>query len=236
MTNLEGLVVGSLNKLQGFDTADNVSLETAKKFYQDNYRFCLRYIPNSTYPPGNDLTEEEAKDILLGGLALMVVQHVRGTHWIANGALGQQDGEKAATWCQNQVKLPPKVSVWCDLETMENAKDHALVIDYCREWYHAVYNAGYTPGLYVGAGVKLSSEQLYDLPFQNYWKSVSSVPAVYERGYQMVQNNSPHSANGFQKFGINIDENKTYIDNLLGRSQMLILPEFAEKLAKEHYQ
>jgi hypothetical protein len=44
------------------------------------------------------------------------------------------------------------------------------------------------PGLYVGAGVPLTSDELFhEVPFRRYWRSFSQVPNVDVRGYQMIQ-------------------------------------------------
>ena len=55
------------------------------------------------------------------------------------------------------------------------------VIDYCQAWYTAVNAAGFVPGIYVGYGSKLTGQQLFDLSFQHYWRSQSTVPAIPER-------------------------------------------------------
>jgi Domain of unknown function (DUF1906) len=81
------------------------------------------------------------------------------------------------------------------------------VIDYCNSWYSAVAAASYLPGLYVGANAILSGQALYqDLRFSHYWKSLSTVPDVAVRSYQMIQSNE-QTLNG-----IDIDENQTQYD------------------------
>ena len=60
-------------------------------------------------------------------------------------------------------------------------------IDYCEAWYEAVSAAGYTPGMYVGAGTLLNGRQICDLPFRHYWRSQSQVPDIPHRGYQLIQ-------------------------------------------------
>jgi len=49
-----------------------------------------------------------------------------------------------------------------------------------------VQGGGYDPGVYIGFGVPLTSQQLYkSLVVRRYWRSFSSVPDVLTRGYQM---------------------------------------------------
>lgn len=70
----------------------------------------------------------------------------------------------------------------------------------------------------MGANSILNSQQLYDLPFQHYWQSESTVPPVAVRSYQMVQSYVAEPVNG-----IGIDRDITYIDKEGGVPQWLIL-------------
>ncbi len=55
-------------------------------------------------------------------------------------------------------------------------------------WAKPVADAGFIAGLYVGYGVPLTPQQLYqDLIVTGYWHSLSRVRDVAVRGYQMVQ-------------------------------------------------
>lgn len=125
----------------------------------------------------------------------MAVQHARAPGWSPDQALGQQDGQEAAVIAQ-AIGFPPGVSVWCDLEEVNAAAQAQDVIAYCRAWHQAVRARGYSPGLYVGAGARLSGQQLFDLPFQQYWRSSSHVPDIPNRGYQLVQLSPPIQLNG----------------------------------------
>ena len=73
------------------------------------------------------------------------------------------------------------------------------MVSYCNAWYEAVSESGYVPGLYVGAAAVLTGEQLYyELKFQHYWKSASSVPNVAVRGYQLIQAGPDTTADGVE--------------------------------------
>ena len=66
---------------------------------------------------------------------------------------------------------------------------------------------GFIPGIYVGANCILSGNQLYsDLKFQHYWKSLSNVPTIPNRGYQLIQ------SKGATVYGVNIDNDTTQND------------------------
>jgi glycoside hydrolase-like protein len=202
--SLPGEVEGAIAAIPGFDCDKTISATAAQRFYSQGYRFCLRYLsrgPNSS----QDLTEQEATDILNAGLALMPVQHVRDSGWSPNQALGQQDGQEAAANAQT-VGFPDGVNVWCDLEGVIKSAQPQDVIDYCEAWYEAASAAGYIPGLYVGAGALLTGQQLYDLSFQDYWRSASDVPDIPNRSYQLFQFSPSIELNGIS---IDLDVPKT---------------------------
>jgi hypothetical protein len=212
---LPGTIEDSLPSVPGFDSDTIVTSAVAQQFYGGGYKFCLRYLSLGGAESPQDLTTQEATDILNSGLALMPVQHVRKPGWSPNAGLGQQDGQNAASNAQD-VGFPAGVNVWCDLEGVSNSISPQDVIDYCQAWYAAVNGAGFVPGIYVGYGTQLTGQQLYDLSFQHYWKSQSSVPAIPERGYQLIQFLPSVTA-----YGIAIDLDITQTDGKGGKSQWL---------------
>ncbi len=213
---LPGTVQGAPNKSKGFDIDKPISKATAQQFARDGYKFCLRYLSLGAGEEEGDLTYQEAKNILEGGLALMPVQHVMDSGWYPTVELGNIHGDHAAN---NAIRVgfPPQVNVWLDLEGIKTGVSAEEVIAYCKAWYKPVEATGYLPGLYVGYNCVLNSQQLYDLPFKHYWKSESEVPPVATRNYQMVQYPTEF-VNGFS-----IDLDTTYIDDLGGVPQWLIL-------------
>lgn len=216
MTTLTGIVESDSAGETGFDTDDTLDLAKAKLFYQSGYRFCLRYLSLSQENP-KDLTNGEANAILNAGLALMPVQHVLSQDWRPSTTLGENHG-KAAVENAKTVGFPAKVNVWLDLEGIDPQATVQDVVNYCNNWFDQVNEAGYLPGLYVGANSILNSSELYkDLKFQYYWHSLSTVPDVAVRGYQMTQQGVPQPVHG-----IRIDKNTTHNDNLNGIVQWLI--------------
>ena len=205
MSTLTGMVQSAPSGLVGFDTDTKLNFTTAKLFRQSGYHFCLRYISLNS-ENNYDLNRDEAQAILDAGLALMPVQHVRYAGWMPNGALGTQTGQNAADNAI-QVGFPAGVNVWLDLEGISPDATVEAVIAYCNNWSDATAKVGYLPGLYVGANSILDSQQLYDnLKFQHYWHSLSIVPNVAVRGYQMVQ------SGGGTLHGVGIDKNLTQAD------------------------
>lgn len=211
---LNGTIQSAPTGLKGFDSDTQIMAQTAQSFYQQGYKFCVRYVslgPEST----GDLSNEEATGILQAGLALMPVQHVPESNWSPTGTLGKQFGSQAASNAQ-LVGFPAGVNVWCDLEGVGNVSPND-VIAYCQAWYEAVKSAGFVPGLYVGANPGLNGQQLYDLSFQHYWQSQSQVPVLPSRGYQLIQQYPSIKVNG-----ISIDVDNTQTDSEGGQAQWLI--------------
>ncbi len=215
MTTLTGRVQAAPTGLIGFDTDTKLNLSIAKLFRQSGYQFCLRYISLNA-ENSDDLDEEEAQAILNAGLALMPVQHVRYAGWLPNAILGTQTGQNAADNAIH-VGFPAGVNVWLDLEGIDPNAAPDAVIAYCNSWSEAVAKVGYVPGLYVGANSILDSQQLYaNLKFQHYWHSLSIVPNVAVRGYQMIQ------SDGGTVHGVGIDKNLTQADADRTQVQWLI--------------
>src|SRR5207237_1948214 len=84
------------------------------QFYQLGYKFCLRYLSWGE-PPPEDLSDQEAADILNSGLALMPVQHTRDRGWSPNQSLGERYGQSAGANAQ-RVGFPAGVNVVWYLE------------------------------------------------------------------------------------------------------------------------
>ncbi len=185
--SLPGLVQAAPPRSKGFDTNTKLTPGTAQAFVADGFTFVVRYLTRNASESGHDLSASEAADILQAGLALMAVQHPLSESQSPSTPLGTQHGQYAAANARS-VGLPPGVSIWMDLEGLAASTHPSAVIDYCNAWYASVVQAGYLPGLYVGAGSILTSDALYSkLLFQRYWQSGSRVPDVSTRGYCMMQ-------------------------------------------------
>ena len=215
--SLNGIVQAAPNKSLGFDVDEYLSSDSAQLFYNQGYRFCLRYISLGEGEASGDLTFAEAEGILAAGLALMPVQHVRYPNWFPTEDLGISYGNSAAN-NSIQCGFPAGINVWCDLEGVNQAAAPEDVIAYCNAWYDRVAQSGYLPGIYVGYDSGLTGQQLYeDLKFQHYWRAPGDIPNIPIRGYQMLQTEIDITVNS-----LNIDKNTTYIDNEGGRPQWLI--------------
>ncbi len=206
---LPGTVQPAAANLMGFDANSIISSSAATDFAQ-TFQFCLRYVSRTALPNSSDLSTAEALDILNAGLALMPVQHVHPEFWVPTKELGSSYGAFAASHASH-IGFPPGVNVCCDLEGVAEGTPAQQVIDYCNAWYDAVAAAGYVPGIYVGANCILGPHALrFSLKFAHYWKSLSTVPVIPGRGYQMVQ------TRGDILDGVGFDNNATQTDELGG--------------------
>jgi hypothetical protein len=213
---LPGTIQAAPDGALGFDANSVISLDAAGAFVDQGYEFCIRYLSRDIGFGEHDLTPAEAGDILAAGLGLMAVQHVRKQPWSPTAALGQSDGTNAGINA-GAIGFPPGVNVWCDLEGIDLGADTGDVIGYCSAWFTAVAAAGFVPGIYIGDDVILDGQQLFDLPFQHYWKSASRVPEIPTRGYQMTQTLFSGTI-----AGISIDQDTTQTDGLGGQALWLI--------------
>lgn len=207
---LPGSVQAAQPGLKGFDSNTIITAAVAAQFVSDGFSFCARYLSRGSGQGSHDLSTAEAITILNAGLSLIAVQHVAAYGWVPSQQLGTEYGTNAANNALS-IGLPKGMNLWLDLEGVAAGTTAATVIAYCQAWYAAVKAAGYVPGLYVGADCVLSGEQLYrNLSFQHYWKSLSRVPDVATRGYQLIQGEET-TVNG-----IGIDYDTTQTDNLGG--------------------
>ena len=213
LTTSPGTVQPAPGNSLGFDADSIISQSTAQAFASQGYRFCVRYLSLQASTAPGDLTAGEAQGILAGGLALMPVQHVLEPGWSPTAQLGEEHGANAAAQAL-AIGVPPQVNVWLDLEGVNAGAAPQDVIAYCTSWFQEVSVKGYLPGLYVGANCGLDGQQLYDLPFQHYWHSESTVPAIPGRGYQMMQKPQSGTVNG-----LSIDVDTTMVDELGGVPQ-----------------
>lgn len=170
----------------GFDVNQPLSGAQAQAFKAAGMDFCIRYLPRTPALIGGNLTALEMEMILTAGLDLGCVQHVPLPRWIPSAALGAQYGQYAAVYAL-QIGIPAGAMLWADLEEVAAGTTAEAVIAYCTAWFNSVKVAGYIPGLYCGWNIVLTAQQLYELPFQHYWKAYNYDNGVTTRGFQLLQ-------------------------------------------------
>lgn len=107
------------------------------------------------------LLATELSDILRAGLAVSPISYANSF---------DPSDEIAALL---RLGIPKGVVVWLDVEGVKD--DPVTLIQRINTWAKAIQAAGYVAGLYVGAGVPLTSKELYALAVTRYWHSVSRV-------------------------------------------------------------
>lgn len=153
---------------KGFDCNTPLSYTAARKFVNEGYRFCLRYVPRLK-SKSYDLTDDEAKNILGAGLAIMTVQHVEAGEWMPDHQKAVNYGKTAVAYTQaSHIALG--TCVWLDLESVSKQASKDVIVDYCNTWWSIVAEAGFTPGIYLGWQNGLTgAEAYYRLKFEHYW-------------------------------------------------------------------
>jgi Domain of unknown function (DUF1906) len=170
---------------RGVDCITALNSDTAAALKSAGAEFVCRYFGH--------VTATELAAILGAGLGLApIAGYGRGGSW--NKATGAADANFALEAARSLgVPLRGDVDLltfWCDLEGSDMAADDARA--YVQAWAGMIASSGACPGLYVGAGVPLSAEELYALPVKAYWRSCSAVPEVAQVGYQMIQLTPPN--------------------------------------------
>lgn len=129
-------------------------------------------------------TQQDCAYARQAGLAVMAFQ---GYYPPAFQDLAQATSraQQALQWAQ-QTGYPTGAMIWLDWESADVSP--AFGVQWINQWATVVQQGGYVPGIYVGAPQPLDATTLYyALIVQHYWKSLSQVPPVAVRGYQLVQ-------------------------------------------------
>jgi Domain of unknown function (DUF1906) len=171
------------------------------------YEGIIRYVPL----PGNrgdlDISALERDNIIAADLQCGLVQHVRYGTWIPSQHSGSRDAE-AACEAACGAGYPNGCHLFLDFESMGGTADGA--IEFAFAWQETVITAGYRAGLYVGFGVPLSPQQLYDLHGFDCYFSDAAGRSVERRGCAIRQGREVKIA------GVTFDEDTVQRDLLGG--------------------
>ena len=184
---------------------------------QGDLHFVFDTYPARTCSRRKTCPRQRPVSSLDAGLALMPVQHVAPENWSPSQALGTRNGKNAAKHAQ-QIGFPEGVNVWLDLEGAKASTPHETMIAYCNAWFAEIEEAGFVPGVYVGARAILTGNDLFwRSTTKHYWKSGSRIPDIPHRGYQLIQSIIRND----KIDGVAIDRNLTKNDNFGGSVQWL---------------
>ncbi len=150
---------------RGVDSVQAITTQAQAQALKDSgIDFCIRYLGGTS--------SAEVDLIIAVGLAFMPVTYSRAPGWLPSAQLGTLDGNNAASHCI-ALGLPKGATVWLDLEGPGGHSQD--IIDWVTAWCLPMKAAGYDCGLYVGYGTQLTSHELYALPVDRYWHSISRV-------------------------------------------------------------
>lgn len=194
-----------------FDTDERCSLDQLLALREVGFRGGIRTVTFSEALDPSDVTAAEVEDFMAAGLGLMIYQRVRNPGWLPSGPMGLSDAHVAVAKAQAAGYLLGG-SLWGDLEGIGGTGE--ATIEYANDKDHAIFDAGYAPGEYVGFDVPLTGHQLFhSLIARSYWRSASNVPDVEQRGYAVRQ-----VAENAVVAGVTVDINLARADNLGGRA------------------
>lgn len=142
------------------------------------------------YP--ENTTAAELAGILAAGLGVLFVGECRKVGWTPNASYGSADALRVVTLLR-ALGVPfvdpsdaTPLTIGCDLEGIDPTAVQGTK-DYARAWCDVVTPQHARPAGYVGDGVPLSPGDLYQLPFQLYWHSLSNVQQVAVCDYALWQ-------------------------------------------------
>lgn len=169
-----------------FDVDQPLSGAQAAAFVAAGYSACGRYVPRTPAHVKGCLTALEIQILVTAGLGIFCVQRCPEPGWYPSSALGTEYGQYAAQYA-SEIGLPAGMHLWLDLEGVAPGAVSGDIVAYCHNWASAVSQKGYLCGLYVGWLPGLNPRQIYDLPFNSYWKAYNYDDGVPTRGYQIIQ-------------------------------------------------
>jgi hypothetical protein len=130
----------------------------------------------------------------------MLAGYARVRDWSAD--TGRADGARVASKAL-AAGFPTAATLWCDQEA--GVPDQPTAVACATAWWQGATGAGAEdPGLYVGDGCGFENGAALHthIPFRRYWRSMSQVPNVAGRGYQVLQLYPPNEVVA----GVRIDQ------------------------------
>lgn len=111
------------------------------------------------------INKQRLNNLLAAGLAFIPVTLAGAYNDGANDELAQLKA----------LGIPKGATVYVDMEGLIAFKTEPQRIIYAMDsWANAIKTAGYIPGLYVGSPQPLTSEELWKLKVERYWKGQGS--------------------------------------------------------------
>lgn len=188
------------------DTSAKLTPEVIAQVAAQGHLGVARYVPLPGVGADHDIDAGELRAILDGGLAVLLVQHVRYPGWDPAKQSGKTDAlaaiERAAA-----AQYLAGAHIFLDLEGIKGTAQGTKA--FAEAWAATIVEAGYCAGCYVGYQVPLNAVQLYNLhDFHCYW-SDAGPRHVATRGFALNQK-QPEVVIG----GVSFDRNTVQPDRL----------------------
>jgi Domain of unknown function (DUF1906) len=149
----------------GVDLDSPVTPSIAAAFHQAGKSFVMRY--------ASVVTASEIAACHAAGLGVGLVSFGRQQNF--SSATGVGDATAIVNHLRSQgVTLGSELTIGLDLETPTGATI-ASVLEYEHSFAGIITATGCTSGVYVGAGLGMTSEQLFSMAATRYWKSGSRI-------------------------------------------------------------
>lgn len=149
---------------RAFDTVATVSHDSAVALVEHGFEVAIRY--------ATSVTASELEGLTSAGLMVAFVLY-SGEPGYQPSALDGASRAQAGVARLRALDVPAGVTVFVDAEQMGGTPTGRL--DEVNAAADVIHAAGYIPGAYIGAGVGLTSPELFGLRVRLYWKSMSRV-------------------------------------------------------------
>jgi hypothetical protein len=166
-----------------------------------------------------NLTAEELENAFSCNLSVLLIGESPANGYIPTSQDGTTNGGREVARAQALSIKGIQVGIVCDLEGMGGTSDETIA--YANAYGNAVMSAGFQCIAYVGAGVPLTPEQLYELDETLYWHSMSSVQEVAVVDYAFLQAYPTQTLNLGSAGTLEADVNFVYRDKR-GRAPYLL--------------
>ena len=137
---------------KGIDTIQPISIKNALDLKDRGIEFVIRYV--------NSITPSEIDGLLHANMPFMLVTYAKA--YDASALLDRL----------NYLNIPKNATIAFDLEA-EKAENVAEIISKSNQIAKLLKASDKIPMIYYGAGLQLTSSELYLLEFTRYWESCS---------------------------------------------------------------
>jgi hypothetical protein len=166
------------------DTSAKLNPLILQQVRSAGYAGVARYVPLPNNNPKSDIDAQELGAIMEVGLGLLLVQHVRAPTWDPDQHSGETDARTAVQFARAAGYLDG-AHLFVDLEGIHGSG--AATKAFAEAWARVVVGEGFLAGAYVGYGVPLNPQELYDLhAITSYWSDLGP-RVVAQRSFAIKQ-------------------------------------------------